>query len=121
MAGLLDSAIMALAPWRRLSLLRQPTGVAHRAARANLMGMESSASDTGADTSQREIVGQVIAAAGSGLKPMFRTDLTRLALPVSRRQEFSRDAARRLIGWESKVSIAEGIGRVVAWLDRQHN
>jgi UDP-glucose 4-epimerase len=94
-------------------------------ARANLLGMESDAKDTavnivsGVDTSQREIVERIIAAAGSDLRPEFRTDPTRLALPVSHKQGFSRSAARDLLGWEPEVSIAEGIRRVVAWFDHQ--
>ncbi|MGC4253094.1 MAG: NAD-dependent epimerase/dehydratase family protein [Sphingobium sp.] len=95
-------------------------------ARANLMAMESAASGeginvvSGEDTSQRQIVEYIIAACGSSLKPEFRDDPARLRMPTSAKQGFSREKAKRLIGWEPEVSIAEGIKRLVKWLDEQH-
>lgn len=96
-------------------------------ARANLMGMESAANGlglnivSGDDTSQREIVELIIAAAGSKLKPEFRINPTQLALPVSHKQGFSRKAAEDHLGWTPQVSIAEGIARVVKWFDSQNS
>lgn len=92
-------------------------------ARANLMGMESAASGvglnivSGIDTTQREVIEEIIAAAGSTLKAEFKTDPSKTALPPSQKQGFSRQRAKDAIGWEPQVSLAEGVGRVVAWFD----
>jgi UDP-glucose 4-epimerase len=94
-------------------------------ARANLLAMGSAASGesvnvaTGVDTSQNRIVELVIEACGSDLKPEHRLDQTGLKMPSSKKQGYSREKAQRLFGWEPQVSIAEGINRLVAWLDRE--
>lgn len=92
-------------------------------ARANLLAMASDANCaslnivSGEDTSQKRIVELVIEAAGSDLAPELRIDPDRLALPVSKKQGFSRAAARETIGWEPEVTIEQGMKRLVAWLD----
>ena len=40
-------------------------------------------------------------------------------LPPTTKQGYSRDKARRLLGWEPQVSIEDGIGRVLHWVDQQ--
>ena len=92
----------------------------------NLMAMESQASNdgmnivSGVDTSQKRVVELVIEACKSNLKPEHYDDPTKLKT-VSKKQGFSREKAKRLIGWEPQVSIGEGIGRVVAWFDKQRS
>lgn len=95
-------------------------------ARANLMAMESTVSGeginicAGLDTSQNRIVEIVTQACGSTLKPEYRQQAANNAkLPSAARQAYSRDKARRLLGWEPQVSIEEGIGRVLRWVDQQ--
>lgn len=96
------------------------------AARANLMAMESQVTGeginicSGVDTSQNRIVEIVTQACGSTLKPEYRRPAASGAkLPSVTRQAYSRDKARRLLGWEPQVSIEEGIGRVLRWVDQQ--
>lgn len=93
-------------------------------ARANLLAMASEATGeamnvaSGVDTSQKRIVELVIQACNSNLKPEFRDDPTRMKMPVSKKQGYSRQRAKHLIGWEPRVSIEEGIRRLVVWLDQ---
>lgn len=93
-------------------------------ARANLMAMASEVSGeginicSGVDTSQARIVEIATQACGSSLKPEIRPFVV-TRLPPTIRQGFSRNKAKRLLGWEPKVSIEEGIGRVLRWVDQQ--
>ena len=95
------------------------------AARANLMAMESQVTGeginicSGVDTSQIRIVEIVTQACGSSLKPEYRQKPNGAKLPATARQAYSRDKAKRLLGWEPQVSIEEGIGRVLRWVDQQ--
>jgi UDP-glucose 4-epimerase len=94
-------------------------------ARANLMGMESDASDTGlniasgVDTSQSRIAELIAEACRSDLKPEYYDDPTKVKLPPSTKQGFNIERARILIGWKPEVTIQEGIRRLVAWFDQQ--
>jgi UDP-glucose 4-epimerase len=91
-------------------------------ARANLMAMESSVTDdginicSGVDTSQKRVVDIILQASGSPLKPEHRP-LVITRLPPSRKQGYSRDKAKQLLNWEPKVSIEEGISKVLSWVD----
>ena len=93
-------------------------------ARANLVAMESPVTNesinicAGEDTSQNRIVEIVTQACGSSLRPEYRP-LVVTRLPPTTKQGYSRDKARRLLGWEPTVSIEEGIGRVLRWVDQQ--
>ena len=93
-------------------------------ARANLMAMESQVTNeginicAGEDTSQNRIVEIVTQACGSSLKPEYRA-LVVTRLPPTTKQGYSREKAKRLLGWEPKVSIEEGIGRVLRWVDQR--
>jgi UDP-glucose 4-epimerase len=95
-------------------------------ARANLMGMESRVSNegmnivSGVDTTQKRIVELVIEACKSDLEPEHYDDPAKIKT-MSKKQGFSREKAKQLIGWEPQVSLTEGIGRVVAWFDNQRN
>ena len=93
-------------------------------ARANLLAMESSATGeainicAGEDTSQARVVEIVTRAAGSSLKPQ-RRELGFATLPPSKNQGYSREKAKQLLGWEPRVSLEEGIGRVLCWVDKR--
>jgi UDP-glucose 4-epimerase len=93
------------------------------AARANLMAMQSDCSGeginicSGVDTAQRRVVEIALQACGSALEPEVRPRPAGAKLPPSARQAYSRDKARRLLGWEPQVSIEDGIARVLRWID----
>ena len=94
-------------------------------ARANLMAMESSVTGesfnvcAGLDTSQKRVVEIVMQLSNSSRKPESRP-LVVTRLPPSQKQGYSRDKAKRMLGWEPQVSIEEGIGMVLRWVDQQH-
>jgi UDP-glucose 4-epimerase len=94
-------------------------------ARANLMAMESTVTGvgmniaSGVDTSLNRIIELITAACGSDLKPEYYDDPTKLRNPKTVKQGFSREAAKRLIGWEPQVPIEEGIRRLVDWFDQR--
>ncbi len=94
-------------------------------ARANLMAMESAVTGeginvcSGVETSQQRMVEIVTQACGSTLKPEYRQSQSRASLPASATLGFSREKAKRLLGWEPQISIEEGIGRVLDWVDQQ--
>lgn len=96
------------------------------AARANLMAMESAVTGEGFNvcagvaTSQNRIVEIVLQACNSDLKPEHREKPGAQKLPSTSRQSYSRDKARRLLGWEPQVSIEEGVLRVLRWVDQQN-
>ena len=73
---------------------------------------------TGVDTSQKRIVDIALQACGSSLKPEYRPYVV-TRLPPSTRQDYSREKAKRLLGWQPQVSIEEGIGRVRRWVDEK--
>ena len=93
-------------------------------ARANLMAMESSATGefnivSGIDVSFNEVIGALLKACGSDLKPEYSIDTAKIANVVEKRLRLSRDKAKREFGWEPKVGIEEGMRRLVGWLDSQ--
>jgi UDP-glucose 4-epimerase len=94
-------------------------------ARANLMAMESPVSGEGLNvcsgvaTSQNRVVEIVMQACGANLKPEVRQNPNAARLPAASKQAYSREKAKRLLGWEPQVSIEEGIARVLRWVDRQ--
>lgn len=71
----------------------------------------------GESVSQRRIVELVLKACGSGLEPLLPEDQAHEGpLPAST-FTYSRARARDLIGWEPRVSLEDGIARVVRWLN----
>jgi UDP-glucose 4-epimerase len=94
-------------------------------ARANLMAMESRVSGeainicSGVAISQERIVETVTKACGSDVKPEFRLRSSEAKLPAAPRQSYSRDKAKRLLGWEPLISIEVGIERVLHWVDQR--
>jgi UDP-glucose 4-epimerase len=93
-------------------------------ARANLMAMESAVSGeamnicAGYDLAQKDLVEIIIRICGSNVPPEFRPVTVNRLPPVSR-QAYSREKARRLLGWEPQISIEEGVARVLAWIDSE--
>ena len=96
------------------------------AARANLMAMESTVTGEGFNvcagvaTSQNRIVEIVLQACNSDLKPVHVEKPGAQKLPATARQSYSRDKAKRLLGWEPQVSIEDGVHRVLGWVDQQN-
>jgi len=94
-------------------------------ARANLLAMESAVAGegfnivSGVATSQKRIVEIATEASGSTLDPIHRP-LVVTRLPPMTKIRFSREKARRLLGWEPQVSIEEGISRMLRWVDEKH-
>jgi UDP-glucose 4-epimerase len=94
-------------------------------ARANLMAMESAVAGeginicSGVETSQRQTVELVARACGSNLQTQTRASSMSARLPSTGRQAYSREKAKRLLGWEPEVSIEEGVRRVLGWVDQQ--
>lgn len=93
-------------------------------ARANLMAMESAVSGeamnicSGQDLAQKDLVEIIIRVCGSTLAPEYRP-VTVNKLPPVNRQAYSREKAKRLLGWEPLISIEEGVARVAAWIDSE--
>jgi UDP-glucose 4-epimerase len=96
-------------------------------ARANLLAMSSSATGegmniaSGVDTSQNRVVELVIKACKSDLEPEYYTDPNKLLMPQQVKQGYSRTRAKELIDWEPRVSIEQGVERLVAWLDKNRS
>jgi len=94
-------------------------------ARANIMAMESEVSGeginivAGTDTSQNRIMEIIVQATGSNLKPEYRPYTGGAKLAPVTKYAFSREKAKRLLGWEPNVFIEEGVGRVLRWVDQQ--
>ena len=93
-------------------------------ARANLMAMESAVSGeainicAGYDMAQKDLVDIIIRVCGSTLPPEYRPVTVNKLPPVSR-QDYSREKARQLLGWEPQISIEAGVARVLAWIDSE--
>jgi UDP-glucose 4-epimerase len=91
-------------------------------ARANLLGMESSATDeginivTGVETSLNRMVEIINEVCKTDLQPEYKDDPSKAVVKAPKR--YSRAKAKRLIGWEPQVSVEEGIRRLITWSER---
>lgn len=87
-------------------------------ARANILAATAPATDqvfnvaSGTETSLKELAAALLAAMGSDLSVEHGPE--RKVNPVARRLADTR-AAREALGFEAKVGLAEGLGRLVAW------
>jgi UDP-glucose 4-epimerase len=74
---------------------------------------------TGRSTSVREIVEIVIRTAGGRLEPEFREDDRPHRATQHSHLDLDVSKAREHLAWSAQVSVEEGIGRLLAWLDEQ--
>ena len=94
-------------------------------ARANIMAMASDVAGesfnvcTGEATSLNRLVEIVLDVTGSDMKPVYRTDPNKVRFTTASALNLSRDKIRDAIGWEPKVSIEEGIRRLIKWRETQ--
>ncbi len=95
-------------------------------ARANVMAMASEISGeniniaTGKASTLNELVGALLKTMDSNLKPEYRKPTNTVRASVSTHLNFSRDKAKKLLGWEPEINIEEGIKRLVAWCATNH-
>jgi UDP-glucose 4-epimerase len=92
------------------------------AGRANLQAMEAAANGaynitSGVDTTFNELIGAILEACGSDLKPEYKVDEAKVANPVVTRLGVSIAKAKAELGWEPQVGVKEGMRRLVKWLD----
>jgi UDP-glucose 4-epimerase len=94
-------------------------------ARANVDAMASEVSGesfnvaTGIATSVNEVVRILLKVMKSDLKPEFRNKPGLVRASTATSLDFSRKKIGEMLGWEPKVDLEEGIGRLVRWLDAQ--
>jgi UDP-glucose 4-epimerase len=87
-------------------------------ARANVLAARAPVSDkvfniaTGTETSLNDLAGALLAIMGSPLTPQYGPE--RAVNPVPRRLA-DVDKARRLLGFEARIGLSEGLRRLVAW------
>jgi UDP-glucose 4-epimerase len=74
---------------------------------------------TGVSTTLNRLVEIITSAAGSNIKPQYRTDPAKVRGSSSRNFRFSNERIAREIGWKPQVSIEEGIARVIKWKNGQ--
>ncbi len=96
------------------------------AARANLQAMEAAANGaynitSGVDTTFNELIGAILEACGSDLKPEYKVDEAKVANPVVTRLGVSVAKAKTDLGWEPQVDVKEGMRRLVKWLDDERS
>jgi len=90
-------------------------------ARANLLGMESSATVeginivTGVQTTLNRMVEIINDICKTDIQPEYRDDPSKPVVSASKQLNYSREKARRLIGWEPLVPVEEGIRRLIQW------
>lgn len=90
---------------------------------AQLLAMRSEVSGealnvaAGESTSYEQLIRTVLDACDSQLEPEFKEESGRLRSAAVTRNRFSIDKADRLLGWKPRVSLREGISRLIAWED----
>jgi UDP-glucose 4-epimerase len=92
-------------------------------ARANLLAMETNVTAeslnicSGINTSQKQAVELTLRLTGSTLQPEYRPGSS--AGSIGTKPVLSREKAKRLLGWEPKVSLELGIGKILQRLNEQ--
>jgi UDP-glucose 4-epimerase len=87
-------------------------------ARANMLAMQSDANDdvfnvaSGTETSLNDLAAALLHVMGSDLKPEYGP--MRKVNPVSRRLADT-SHAKKVIGFEAKIDLEDGLRRLVAW------
>jgi UDP-glucose 4-epimerase len=75
---------------------------------------------TGVDTTSTRVAEIALQLCGrQDLKPQYREDKRAVRSAAGTRLEFSREKATREIGWEPRVSIEEGMRRLIDWQTNQ--
>jgi UDP-glucose 4-epimerase len=75
---------------------------------------------TGVDTTSSRVAEIALQLCGrQDLKPQYRADQRAVRSAAGTRLEFSREKAAREIGWEPRVSIEEGMRRLLDWQKAQ--
>jgi UDP-glucose 4-epimerase len=72
----------------------------------------------GTDTPMSEVLDALIAATGTNLEPIDAEE-TGIKLTLSKSLKYRRDAAEKILGWVPKVSIKEGVKKIVDWNERK--
>ncbi|MBL4813016.1 MAG: NAD-dependent epimerase/dehydratase family protein [Rhodobacteraceae bacterium] len=94
-------------------------------ARANLMAMQSDVTGeavnvaTGTATNLNRLFEIVAGLVGSDLKPIYGASSEAVRVTTSSALDFDIGKIDRLIGWKPEISIEDGIGRLVRWLETQ--
>ena len=94
-------------------------------ARANVMAMASDVTGevfnvvTGVETTVKRIAEIVLDVTGSDLTPEYADDADAVKATSSPSLKLSREKIRAMIGWEPEVSVEEGIGRLIGWIEEQ--
>jgi UDP-glucose 4-epimerase len=94
-------------------------------ARANIMAMASDVSGesfnvcTGKATTLNDLVDIVLKVTGSDLKPEYKTDPNAVRVTTSDKLNLSIEKIKKAIGWEPKVSLEDGVRRVIKWRESQ--
>jgi UDP-glucose 4-epimerase len=94
-------------------------------ARAQVIAMQSEVSGetftvaSGAPVRFDELIRAVIAACGSNVEATFRDDPTRVRSARAAANQYSIDKAKTLLGWTPRVSLDEGLRRLIAWRDAE--
>lgn len=95
-------------------------------ARANVMAMASEATGevfnvvTGVETTVKRIAEIVLDVTGSDLQPVYADDANAVKATSSQSLKLSREKAKAMLGWEPQVSVEEGIGRLIGWIEEQN-
>jgi UDP-glucose 4-epimerase len=75
---------------------------------------------TGVDTTSTQVAETALRLCNRhDLKPDYREDRRAVRSAAGTRLEFSRDKAKREIGWEPRVNIEEGMRRLIEWQKTQ--
>jgi nucleoside-diphosphate-sugar epimerase len=94
----------------------------HDIARANILAAKSDVSDevfnvaSGTETSLRDVASKMLAIMGSSLEPEFGP--ARKVNPVPRRLADT-EKAKRMLGFETRIGIDEGLKDLVAWWQQE--
>ncbi len=94
-------------------------------ARANIMAIASDVSGesfnvcTGQATSLNDLVGIILKITGSDLKPEYKNDPNAVRVTTSDKLNLSVEKIKKAIGWEPKVSLEDGVRRVIKWREAQ--
>ena len=72
---------------------------------------------SGTDIARKDAIEMVLRIAGSKLRPVPAeapgSVRAGASMPVTPRQDYSRERAQRLLGWQPRISLEEGIARLL--------